>query len=88
MSTQDEHPILLPYLVFLTIFASSVLIGVVARLFRPSFSLVHWIFGGFPQSALHPATWGKEAITLAGAGVITVLVVWLVLGVRPFSGRR
>jgi hypothetical protein len=88
MDPNDNHPFLVPYLVVLFFFASAVLIGAVARIFRPSFSLWNSIFHGFPGSAFHPATWGKEAGVLLGAFVITLLIMRFVFGIKPGLRRR
>jgi hypothetical protein len=83
MASNDEHPFLVPYLAILFWCASAVLIGAVARIFSPSFSLWNSIFGGFPDSAFHPITWGKEAGVLVGAFLITLLIMRFVFGVKP-----
>jgi hypothetical protein len=82
MAHHDDHPVLVGYLAILFFFASAVLIGAVARLFHPSFSLWNWLFRGFPGSAFHPATYGKEAGVLIGAFLMTLLVMRIVFGVK------
>jgi ABC-type amino acid transport system permease subunit len=88
MASNDDHPFLVPYLAILFWCAAVVLIGAVVRLFRPSFSLWNWIFRGFPGSALRPGTWGKEAVLLIGAFVISLLIMWIVFGVKPGRSRQ
>jgi hypothetical protein len=88
MAHNDDHPFLMAYVAILFWCASVVLIGAAARLLQPSFSLWNWIFRGFPQSALHPDTWAKEAGVLLGALLITLLVMRIVFGVKPRLRRR
>jgi hypothetical protein len=88
MANNDDHPFLVAYLAILFWCASAVLIGAVAHLLRPSFSLWNSIFRGFPDSAFHPITWGKEAAVLLGAFLITLLIMRFVLGVKPGFNRR
>ncbi len=88
MASNDDHPFLVPYLAILFWCAAVVLIGAVARLFRPSFSLWNWLFRGFPGSAFHPSTWGKEAGLLIVAFLISMLIMWLVFGVKPGRGHQ
>jgi hypothetical protein len=88
MASGDDHPFLVPYLAILFWCASAVLIGAIARLVHPSFSLWNWMFRGFPDSALHPVTWAKEAGVLVGAFLSSLLIMRFVFGVRPGRGRR
>ena len=87
MANNDDHPFLVFYLAALFWCASVVLIGAVARLFHPSFSLWNWMFRGFPDSAFHPITWGKEAGVLVGALLIALLIMRVVFGVKPGRSR-
>jgi len=84
-STENDHPFLVPYVAILIWCACVILIGVGIRHFDPSFSLSKWILGGFPQSALHPVTWAKEAGVLLSAFLITLLIMRFVFGVKPFK---
>jgi len=80
----NDHPFLVPYVTILVWCACVVLIGVGVRQFEPSFSLTKWIFADFPNSALHPITWAKEAGVLFGAFLITLLLMRFVFGIKPF----
>jgi hypothetical protein len=82
-ANENDHPFLVPYVAILLWCGCVVLIGEIARLFDPSFSLWHWIFADFPDSAFHPSTWAKEAAVLVGAFLITLLIMRFVFGVKP-----
>jgi hypothetical protein len=79
----SDRRYLATYLLFMFWWAVLVLIGAIAHLIHPSFSLWNWIFRGFPGSAFHPVTWGKEAGLVLVSFFPALLFVRSGIGLKP-----
>jgi hypothetical protein len=78
----DRH-YLATYLLFIFWWTVLVLIGASAHLIDPSFSQWNWISRGFPGSAFHPVTWGKEVGTVLVSCFPALLFVRGVIRLKP-----